>query len=319
VPGSAPVSYRVVARNDLGSSGFSNEATVRPLPSPPGAPADFRIEVLPSGVFRLQWTTVGDATSISIERKPIGAAFTQIMLLPGGASTVEDLPPGDGTTYVYRVRGHNAGGASDPSDEARATTLPALPAAPSELQAAVASLTEVRLTWADNSTNESSFLVERSVLGGNFQLIATLPAGSTSYLDRGLVADLDLAYRVRAHNGRGDSDPAEVLTRIQRSGKLKVTPPKLAFKTLRAGTTKRLTFTLQNLGPGALTGTVGEPRAPFRIISGGGAFSLGLRQTRQVVVEFAPLKRAAYADSLSINSTDGAAHLVNVTASGKAR
>ncbi|MCC2670577.1 MAG: hypothetical protein K0Q72_3048, partial [Armatimonadetes bacterium] len=110
VPGSAPVSYRVVARNDLGSSGFSNEATVRPLPSPPGAPADFRIEVLPSGVFRLQWTTVGDATSISIERKPIGAAFTQIMLLPGGASTVEDLRGAQRAGRELPVDRHAPGG-----------------------------------------------------------------------------------------------------------------------------------------------------------------------------------------------------------------
>lgn len=80
-----------------------------------------------------------------------------------------------------------------------------VPAAPSSLTASAASSSGVTLKWADNSSNESGFRVERSVNGVDYSEIATLGAGTTAYSDGGLSALTTYYYRVRAYNSSGNS------------------------------------------------------------------------------------------------------------------
>jgi hypothetical protein len=82
---------------------------------------------------------------------------------------------------------------------------PSGPAAPSNLAAQVVSGTQVHLTWQDNSSDETSFLVERRTgTSGPFQQIASLPANSTVYHDAGpLAAGTTYQYRVKAANASG--------------------------------------------------------------------------------------------------------------------
>jgi hypothetical protein len=68
----------------------------------------------------------------------------------------------------------------------------------------------LRLTWADNSNNESGFTVERQTAGGSFSQIATLGANVTSYTDSGLVSGRTYCYTVRAFNAAGSSDPTNM-------------------------------------------------------------------------------------------------------------
>ncbi|MDQ3441591.1 MAG: DNRLRE domain-containing protein, partial [Planctomycetota bacterium] len=61
---------------------------------------------------------------------------------------------------------------------------PQLPAAPSTLLATGASATKVNLTWADHSSDETGFKIERKTgAGGTWSQIATVGAGVTSYAD----------------------------------------------------------------------------------------------------------------------------------------
>src|SRR5205807_101467 len=48
------------------------------------------------------------------------------------------------------------------------------PAAPSGLTAVAASTSQINLSWTDNSTNETGFLVERSTDGTTFTQVASL-------------------------------------------------------------------------------------------------------------------------------------------------
>jgi hypothetical protein len=85
------------------------------------------------------------------------------------------------------------------------------PAAPSALTATNAGKGSVTLNWIDNSTNENSFLVERSttVAGGYIQ-IATLPANARSYTDNTVFRKTTYYYRVRAANSGGKSNYSNI-------------------------------------------------------------------------------------------------------------
>lgn len=85
---------------------------------------------------------------------------------------------------------------------------PQPPAAPYGLSAgpsASSPSTAVSLTWQDRSSNEDTFLVERSTSGAAFRQVATLPANTTSHVDQGLLPATNYTYRVRASNIAGVS------------------------------------------------------------------------------------------------------------------
>jgi len=69
----------------------------------------------------------------------------------------------------------------------------------------------VSLTWADMSSDETSFAVERRVAGAStWSTIATLPAGSTSFGDNIVSQGWTYQYRVAAVNVLGRSYSGEV-------------------------------------------------------------------------------------------------------------
>src|SRR5205807_4773519 len=96
-------------------------------------------------------------------------------------------------------------GQSATSNPATATTRTA-PAAPSGLAAtAAANGTQVSLSWADNSGNETGFKVYESTDGTNFTLLATAGANATSYSWTGASPGTAYSFRVTASNAVGES------------------------------------------------------------------------------------------------------------------
>ena len=68
-----------------------------------------------------------------------------------------------------------------------ATTQASLPTPPSGLSATATSVSQISLSWSDNSSNESGFHIERKTgAGGTYVEIATVGAGTTTYSDSGL-------------------------------------------------------------------------------------------------------------------------------------
>lgn len=71
---------------------------------------------------------------------------------------------------------------------------------------------QLRLTWTDNSPNETGFVIERAVATGEFQVVATMPSDSTEYLDQNLLDGTTYRYRLKAFNEVGSSDYTAVVT-----------------------------------------------------------------------------------------------------------
>jgi fibronectin type 3 domain-containing protein len=84
-----------------------------------------------------------------------------------------------------------------------------IPNAPSNLQAAALSNSQIELRWTDNATNELGFEVRRKAgPDAPWGPIATLGPDSTRFLDTGLDPNLSYFYTVVAFNSTGISVPS---------------------------------------------------------------------------------------------------------------
>jgi len=79
--------------------------------------------------------------------------------------------------------------------------------APTGLTAVVASATEINLSWADNSANETGFKVFK-----NGTLLHTTAADATSYSATGLTCNTAYTFTVKATNSANGADSAAAAT-----------------------------------------------------------------------------------------------------------
>lgn len=82
------------------------------------------------------------------------------------------------------------------------------PVSPTSLNANALSFNRINLIWADNSDNESNFIIERRLSDSTkpFLPIDTIGADENSYIDDSLKSSTVYVYRVKALNGSGTSE-----------------------------------------------------------------------------------------------------------------
>jgi hypothetical protein len=150
------------------------------------------------------------------------------------AALGEDVPLGKlNGQYLQRLHSavaRLAGTSSAPTPPvppAPTPTAPTPPAAPGSLTAQVISSSEIALAWADNSSNEDSFRIERSISGGAYQEIVTVGAGVTAARIAGLTPATKYGFRVRAVNAAGASaySPVATASTLAASAPASPTPP----------------------------------------------------------------------------------------------
>jgi plastocyanin len=149
---------------------------------------------------------------------------------------------------------------------------PAGLAAASQVRAAGQSGSEIRLTWADASTEAKSFRIERRAPGGIFREIAAVAAGVESFTDSGLPGGVEFQYRVRTEAVDGSS----------------------AFSAIAAGVTDGLTTACDEsgnalcLGNGRFEATVQAGREAKQVTlpeaGNAGLFSLSADQDLQLLL-----------------------------------
>ena len=200
--------YVVRATNTGGASANSAEASATTLPNAPATPSGLTATAASQTQINLAWVdNSSNETGFIVSRSATtGGPYTDIATVAAGATSYNNTGLTANTAYYYVVRATNTGGDSPNTTEATATTLPNPPTAPGSLTATAESQTQINLTWADNSSNETGFIVARSTTsGGPYTDIVTLAAGTTSYSNTGLTANTTYYYVVRATNTGGDS------------------------------------------------------------------------------------------------------------------
>jgi titin len=230
--------YRVRAYNGFGNSTYSNSASATTLfiiiVLTPAAPTNLTASAVSNSEIKIDWTDKSNnETGFKIERAKGGGIFTEITSLGANVTTYSDTGLSANTEYTYRVRAYNGFGSSGYSNSASATTffiilIPTPPLAPADLTANSVSSTRIVLDWADKSSNESGFKIERREGSAPFTVIDTVAANTTSYSNTGLDANTTYNYRVMAYNGFGNSAYTNTAT-----AKTKTPPPAGSTTTLR--------------------------------------------------------------------------------------
>ncbi|MGV8973676.1 MAG: multicopper oxidase domain-containing protein [Rhodoglobus sp.] len=204
------------------------------------------------------WGNPASEVGYRIQRAPINnngspGTYAQIGTALANATTFDDVGAGSTTRYSYRVVAYNAAGNSVSMPVLAGPTGVPLPAAPTLLTGTLQSGGLVSLSFRDNATNETGFVLERSANAGvTFVPIATPPArnnvGNVTYVDTRTTAGTTYQYQVKAVNGGGSSTYSTPPTTV-------TLPPAPAAPTLltataaRSGGTDKVTLTWTSTAP----------------------------------------------------------------------
>lgn len=206
ISGTAGTTYyfQVRAFDGIEESVPSNTASAVAGSTVPAAPTGLAATVVSNVRIDLTWTNNADnVQGFKVGKSTDGINFTEVT--SGSSYSATGLTVG--TTYYFRVRAYNAAGDSAYSNIVIATTG-SYPVAPNNFVATVVSTNQINLTWADQSSNETDFQIERRADGiGSWIAVVTLGANVTSYNNTGLTPEAAqyYQYQIRSINGSGNS------------------------------------------------------------------------------------------------------------------
>ena len=198
--------YRITAIDATGNESAASTAYAFRAASGAVPAAPTSLAATPSTTsVNLAWTdNASDETGYLIERQNADGSYTQLGTAAANATGYTDAGLTSGASYVYRVRAQNSFGPSGYSNVITATTTLVAPAAPGGLVATSLTANAVRLTWADGSTNEAGFRIERKLASATtWTTIDSVGANVVSYVDAGAAAAAAYSYRVTAFNNAG--------------------------------------------------------------------------------------------------------------------
>jgi hypothetical protein len=149
----------------------------------PAAPSNLLIASL--GIsFRLSWSdNSSKEAGFEVERATGSGAYSKIASLGANATSFTDATVTPAFSFRYRVRAYGAATCYSPYTNEVSGIQPGT-AAPSNLKATASAGSQIALSWADNTGDESGFKIERKIgASGAYAQIATVGANVTSYAD----------------------------------------------------------------------------------------------------------------------------------------
>jgi hypothetical protein len=166
-----------------------------PPPTIPAAPSGLQAAAVSSTEVQLTWTDNSDDEDAFRVEQIVNGAFKEVQVTAANATGARISGLATGVTYTFRVRAGNTAGLSAYSNEASATTSGLR--APTSLVAVTVSTTDIKLTWADNSDNETNFLIEK-ISNGVFKQFKMTGSNITSVRLTGLAPGTEYTFRIRA-------------------------------------------------------------------------------------------------------------------------
>ncbi len=175
---------------------------------------------------------IAELSSLGITGNPINTFTDETTLLPGGTGTVFNAPAPadtdrDGIPDAWETaHGLNPASATDAMaitgsgytnlelyiNDIMNTPAPAFVYHPTQFADTVISHTQLNLSWTDNTSNETAFVLERSDNNDTFSVIAVLAPNTITYADTGLNANSDYYYRIKAATATDTSAYTPVIT-----------------------------------------------------------------------------------------------------------
>ncbi|QOV88077.1 fibronectin type III domain-containing protein [Humisphaera borealis] len=226
--------FAVYATRGNLASHWSQEVEVT---TKPAAPSGLTVTQISTSQLNLSWTNhAAAADHVTIERSTNGTTWTTVANLTPSTATYNNTGLSEGTAYYFRVKAVGVH-SSAYSNVGNGTTNPL---APSNLAATAVSPTRIDLSWTDNTTGETSYLVQRASGGGAFVTVATLDANVTTYADTGRTEGVSYSYRVKAVIG---SEAQSSFSAEVSSEALPSTPTNLVAELAAAGRHVALTWT----------------------------------------------------------------------------
>jgi hypothetical protein len=174
--------------------------------TPPSVPTGLVATPVSSSQINLSWTASIDDSGVTGYRIYRGGVW----VATSSATAYSDGALNPSTVYSYQVAAFDAAGnVSSQSIPVSATTMAAsgVPAAPSNLTAIALSKSQVKLTWTDNSNNETKFQIQRARDAAFTTSLSTAgaSANATTYTYVSLKPGRTYYFRVWAVNGAGRS------------------------------------------------------------------------------------------------------------------
>jgi fibronectin type 3 domain-containing protein len=185
--------------------------TAPPPPAVPAAPTGLTATLQVGPQVNLAWTdNATDETGFVVERSDNGGAFSVLANLGADSVSYVDTTVLTGNSYDYRVAAFNDNGSSAfaVSNPVTVPTDPTVPIPPSDLEANFEDVPLINLVWADNSTDETGFLIRRSTDGVSFSDLASVGPDVSTYDDLAVSGNYTYTYQVAAFNDNGTSASA---------------------------------------------------------------------------------------------------------------
>jgi YD repeat-containing protein len=202
LPTSGTYTFRVMACNDRGCSGYSPVGQTQTTIVPASAPAISTSGNSSSGAFSVSWNAVNDGASYTLQEQINGGSWATVQ--NAAATSWSTSGRGNGT-YGYRVQACNASGCGPWSGTASLSVslIPATPGYVTLTQSGPSNKRSTTATWAAVA-NATSYQLQETVAPGGSPTVVYNGSG-TSYIERALGVTGTLSFHVMACNATGCS------------------------------------------------------------------------------------------------------------------
>ena len=209
----------------------------------------------------LNWQPVSGVLGyVAYRALQTGGPYTQLGLTTSTTYTDTGVTPG--TTYYYVVAASNSGGAGTYSNEANATPIPAIPAAPLNVNITMGP-SQIQLSWNASAT-AVSYNIYRSTTPGGEGSTPLVNVTSSPYTDSTVTNGTTYYYQITAVNLGGES-----LKSVEVSATPEPAPPAAPSNVTATASIDQVTvsWTAVPLATGYIVYRSASLAGPFKLVS----------------------------------------------------